>query len=82
MEFVYVQVFVLVVVFVLIEDSSDVEFVFYIMCGKKEDVVVVLVYFDKNFSDVIVEYLKDIKKGRVYGFLCVWKNGVQYIVLE
>ncbi|MCO4857541.1 hypothetical protein MKD49_13725 [Herbaspirillum sp. WGmk3] len=38
--------------------------------------------FDKNYSDATAEYLKDIKKGRVYGSLRAWKNGAQYIVLE
>lgn len=50
--------------------------------GKKEDVAAASAYFDKNYSDATAEYLKDIKKGRVYGSLRAWKNGAQYIVLE
>ena len=82
MEFANVQVPVLAAVFASTEDSSNAESAFYIMRGKKEDVAAASAYFDKIYSDATAEYLKDIKKGRVYGFLRAWRNGAQYIVLE
>lgn len=73
MEFSNVQVPVLAAIFASTEDSSNAESAFYIMRGKKEDVAAASAYFDKNYSDATAEYLKDIKKGRVYGSLRAWK---------
>lgn len=80
----FMNVFVPVVaaVFGSTEDSSNAETSMYVMRGQKDDVAAASAYFDKSYSDATDEYLKDIKKQRVFGSLRAWKKGAQYIVLE
>jgi len=64
-----------------LQDSGNLDVVFYMMRGTTQDVESALAYFNKEYIEATDEYLKNMKVLRSYGTTHAWKNGEQYIIL-